>query len=332
MSDISLCMITKDNESTLYKALDSVKDLVDEIIIVDTGSSDKTIAIARTFRAIIYETSWENDFSKCRNLYLEKASKSWILVLDSDEYLDENSIDTIKEVISLSNNYKAYTLRITNLHHSEELNNTGPALRLFINSSNIRYEHRVHEQVCWSLIDNYGEKCISSIDATIYHTGYNISNDDMKKKIKRNFDILNSYNDKEKDDYYNYLLGRHYFDEYNYKNALIFFEKALENPNKVIGQIAYIRLARVFCLINFREFNIAIEEINSMKLEYTKFKDLYYTEYLLFRCYGYINEAINSLITYSKTINDDILYPTIYYVTDNIVIDNLNQLKIFLNN
>jgi len=79
MTTISLCLITKNEELFLEQCLNSVKDLVDEIIIVDTGSIDKTKEIAKKFTDKIYDFEWCDDFSKARNEFFKYATKDWIL-------------------------------------------------------------------------------------------------------------------------------------------------------------------------------------------------------------------------------------------------------------
>lgn len=88
MVTISLCMIVKDEEAVLKRCLDSVSDLVDEIIIVDTGSSDSTREIASRYTNKIYDFSWEDDFAKARNFAFSKATKDYIYSADADEVLD----------------------------------------------------------------------------------------------------------------------------------------------------------------------------------------------------------------------------------------------------
>ena len=82
---ISVCMIARDEEEHIAEALASVKDLADEMIVVDTGSKDATILEAKRHGAKVYEIHWNNDFSEARNFALSKATKEWILVLDADE-------------------------------------------------------------------------------------------------------------------------------------------------------------------------------------------------------------------------------------------------------
>jgi glycosyltransferase involved in cell wall biosynthesis len=96
---LSLCMIVKNEEKFLPRCLESVKDHVDEIIIVDTGSTDGTIEIAKRYNAQIYHHAWENSFSKARNYSLKYATCEWVIWLDADEEVDEEDAHKLKEVI-----------------------------------------------------------------------------------------------------------------------------------------------------------------------------------------------------------------------------------------
>lgn len=98
MAALSLCMIVKNEEKHLARCLSSVKDAADEIVIVDTGSSDKTIEIAESFGSKIFHFNWINDFSAARNYSLSKCSSDWILYLDADEQLNPDSVDEINRL------------------------------------------------------------------------------------------------------------------------------------------------------------------------------------------------------------------------------------------
>lgn len=98
MATISLCMIVKNEEETLERCLKSANQFVDEIVIVDTGSTDKTKEIAEKFKAKIYDFKWIHDFSAARNFAFKKATKEFILWLDGDDYITDENINKIKEI------------------------------------------------------------------------------------------------------------------------------------------------------------------------------------------------------------------------------------------
>src|SRR5699024_4807164 len=113
MISISLCMIVKNEEEVLEQCLDSISHLCDEIIIVDTGSSDKTKAIAEKFTNKIYDFQWIDDFSAARNFAFSKATKDYIFWLDADDILlneDQLKLNALKKCLnttidSVSMNY-----------------------------------------------------------------------------------------------------------------------------------------------------------------------------------------------------------------------------------
>lgn len=98
--ELSLCMIVRDEAANLPACLDSVQDLVDEIVIIDTGSTDHTITVAQTYGARVESYTWQHDFAIARNYALEFAQGEWILVLDADEILNTEVIPHIAQLIS----------------------------------------------------------------------------------------------------------------------------------------------------------------------------------------------------------------------------------------
>ena len=98
MIEISLCMIVKNEEKILTRCLDSVADLVDEIVIVDTGSTDATKKIAANYTDKIYDFTWVDDFSAARNFAFSKAEKDYIYTADADEVIDEENRKRFREL------------------------------------------------------------------------------------------------------------------------------------------------------------------------------------------------------------------------------------------
>jgi len=187
-------MIVKNEEKYLSGCLESVKNLVDEAIIVDTGSEDSTIEIAKSYGAAIYNFPWVNDFSKARNYALSKTTSEWILYLDADERLDAASLESLKTVIKGKNK-----LGVRCKIYNEDKISNKPKLqsytRLFKKSTDIEFRGKVHEQIDDSLLEqNYN---IINADILINHIGYSISKDGLKKKAERNLELLlNEYKEK----------------------------------------------------------------------------------------------------------------------------------------
>jgi len=204
-------MITRDNENMLGDCLNSVKDLVDEIIIVDTGSTDKTKEIASSFTDKIYDFTWVDDFSAARNESLKHATKDWILVLDADEVLCVNDYEQIKEAI---NNWSVVGYQIMTRNYSNDSSVSGwipsqddfskhftgwiPSIkvRLFQNGKNIAFTGEIHELVD----DNIEKEKIKTLTVPVHHYGASNSPEKTrayieltKKKIVSNPDNAKAY-------------------------------------------------------------------------------------------------------------------------------------------
>ena len=190
---ISVCYIVKNEENNLPRSLDSVKDQVDEIIIVDTGSTDNTIEIAKSYGAKIFESAWNNDFSTPRNMALENATGDWIIFLDADEYFTEQTRKNLRAIIEEGDKHNKEGLLVNLVNIDVDKNNkvldTTYLLRMFRSSLNCRYFGRIHEEL--KKPNGQGISKISIIPTNLlelYHTGYSASiNAD---KAKRNLKML----------------------------------------------------------------------------------------------------------------------------------------------
>lgn len=145
---ISLCMIVKNEENYIEHCLASVKDSVDEIVIVDTGSTDRTIEICESFGAKIVRYDWIDDFSAARNYGIDQAKGDWILVLDADEYLDEMDAGRLREYVSFLDKedfFASFTIRYD--YFQDGSWDEADIIRLFRNLDSIRYKGAVYESV-----------------------------------------------------------------------------------------------------------------------------------------------------------------------------------------
>ena len=144
---ISLCMIVKDEEKTLERCLNSVKSFIDEIIIVDTGSIDKTKEIAERFKAKIYDFKWVNDFAAARNFSFSKATSEYIMWLDGDDFIDNDNINKIEVLLkNFDNSYDYVNAEyILGRNLSSEVSYSLRRNRIVRGSMNFKWIGHVHE-------------------------------------------------------------------------------------------------------------------------------------------------------------------------------------------
>ena len=149
---LSLCMIVKDEEEMLPRCLAAVAPAVDEIVIVDTGSTDRTIEIAREYSATVIEREWTGSFSDARNVSFEAATGDWIIYLDADEVLVPEDVDRLRDLTGRTWREAFYLVETS---YTGELGDgaaiTNNALRVFRNRPHYRFEGRLHEQIAHNL-------------------------------------------------------------------------------------------------------------------------------------------------------------------------------------
>lgn len=188
---LSLCMIVKNEKSNLPACLASAQGLADEIIIVDTGSSDGTQDIARSFGAKVIQSNWQGDFSLARNLSLAEAKGQWIVWLDADDRLLEVDKIAIRKLVEADPGAKprAYGLMVKNSSDGGKTGSVFNQIRIFPNRPELRFRAPVHEQILPAL--EAANIPIEYTDIRILHTGYADPETSRAKQI-RNKTILES--------------------------------------------------------------------------------------------------------------------------------------------
>ncbi|MGE5593875.1 MAG: glycosyltransferase [Betaproteobacteria bacterium] len=205
---ISLCMIVKNEEEFLPGCLDSVKGVVDEIVIVDTGSTDRTVEIARQYEAKVYHYEWNDDFAAARNESLKHATCGWILVLDADERLGSDAAQALKRAASGSYPKAIYAARIVN--HSGAGSETEHYFpRFFPNHAGIEYRGLIHERpASWGSGPFPASRLPYRLKGfTIAHHGYQREVVQARDKLHRNIALLERVLQSEDNPYYRYKLG-----------------------------------------------------------------------------------------------------------------------------
>lgn len=276
---LSIAMIVKDEEKYLDKTLTALKPLMKEIeselIIVDTGSTDKTVEIAKSHTDKVYFKEWTGDFAEMRNESFKYATGDWILVLDADEELVEYEkfIEFIKS--DKSKVYKSLGVSLKNfLDESLDKYTRAPLLRIFKNEKGFRYEGSIHEQPVYQF------PVYNPVDGVMIfnHYGYIYEDESIRqKKMKRNEENLIKELEKEPNNpYINYQMGQNYMVLNKISEAIFYLEKSVKEYEKrnIIYIPAIIKLLGCYYVT---KQNLEIEELCYKYLKKDKKNiDIYY--------------------------------------------------------
>ena len=252
MSDFSFCIITKNEEKNIARCLEPLQKTGQEIIVLDTGSTDSTVSIAEKYTAHIYFFEWINDFSAARNYAMSKASNDFVLFLDSDEYTEDIDVAGIKKLIC---EYPEAIGRIIRRNQCPASGTDNPSKimvdrveRLF-DRRLYTYTGKIHEQVT----HRQGKKLYAyELPLTVLHDGYVGTLEERRKKADRNNALLfEELKSSPEDPYLYYQLGQSYGlcedaeQEYTYyhKGCSLPLDLSLEYVKIMIVSYGYAMLA-----------------------------------------------------------------------------------------
>ncbi|HKU69056.1 MAG TPA: glycosyltransferase [Candidatus Baltobacteraceae bacterium] len=232
---ISLCMIVRDEEAFLERCLASVRGAVDEIVVVDTGSTDRTVDIAREFGARIEHREWRNDFAWARNEAIALARYRWILQLDADEELLEESKSALRQIGRARSYLTGVWVRCIN-HADQYLGGENTishaVVRVFPNHERIRYHGTIHEFP--SLDGATTTLPAASAPLKIVHHGYTSGMMRDRDKFERNLRIIEAAIEREPEEEFNwYNLGMTTYIGGDYPRAVQAMERMWEIAARV---------------------------------------------------------------------------------------------------
>lgn len=229
MQTLTTFLIVKNEEHFISQCLESIQDISDEIVIVDTGSTDRTLEFIKNYNVKLYHYQWNNNFAEARNFALKQCTKDLILYIDADERLTDNSKNIINDIKNKQlQNKIAYLCKVRSVSNiNNNATNQMSYPRLFSNNPNIYFKNAVHEQILESLLEN--SYVIINSDIVILHYGYDYSPEILLTKAKRNLDIL--LNNPQNNWYYYFQLAQTTSIIGNLDDAFVYMNKALEFDN-----------------------------------------------------------------------------------------------------
>ncbi|CAM4353490.1 tetratricopeptide (TPR) repeat protein [Paenibacillus endophyticus] len=294
---ISLCMIVKDEELHLPRCLTSVQGIVDEIIVVDTGSTDQTVAIAERYGARVVLAEWEHDFAKARNTGLALAQGDWILFLDADEELDTHTgKQLLAEACQPVQGLFLQIWNVTGANDDERGGTVHPVLRMFRNDDLVRFEGSIHEQIAASLLRRWPRAVFQLTDTKIIHYGYRQDIVTQKNKLQRNMELLERAVQKEPDNsFHQYNIGVEYLRAGMPSKALEAFRSARQQQG--FEQLSYAHLVvkyEVRSLLSLSQWAEAADIARLGAAQFSDYPDLHHYHALALAQCGQLHAAVSS--------------------------------------
>lgn len=278
---ISLCLIVKNEADNIKQCLENLIHVVQQIIIVDTGSTDNTVELAQSYGAEIYNYEWNDDFSAAKNFALDYANGDWIIFLDADEYFSNETVANIPKLIQLyGSSCDGFLTQMANIDvdRNNMILDEFFTTRIFRNDKNMRYVGRIHEQInnlsgrknAWYKIEPNKIK--------LYHTGY--STHVIQQKCARNLKLLQEeFNENQE----NIDLYRYFADVYyglgKYDQAIEFAQKDIDTGRKEMSYAS--RSYRVLLnslRIQKKDFSIIEKALQKAMRDFPELPD-FYAEY-----------------------------------------------------
>lgn len=229
--ELTVCIITKNERERLRSCLQALQGQDVEIVVVDTGSTDGTKEMVSDYTDRIFDFVWQNDFSLARNFAASKASHDMIMMLDSDEYVQEMELNALAKAVEEHAGMVGRIRRINLLDRDGEQQEISEYISRIYNRRYYHYEGRIHEQIVPKVVTSEE----SSKDYKAYQTGVVVQHDgycgseaELKAKVERNITLLErELEEKGEDPYLCYQLGKSYYVAKDYAAAVAAFDRAL---------------------------------------------------------------------------------------------------------
>ncbi|TYP76341.1 glycosyltransferase family 2 protein [Paenibacillus methanolicus] len=306
---LSVQLIVRNEELLLPFCLASIKGIADEIVVVDTGSTDRTVELALSYGARVYAANWTDDFAYARNIGLDRTEAKWILCLDADEVLAAGA-DSLRGTLQTTS-AEAFWVTIDNvLGRLPEERLQHRMVRLFRNRPERRFRQRLHEQILPAILERSGQDTIAPSNLKLTHLGYFHEIKDQTDKQARNERILAAMLAETPDDpfaLYNWGVAKAHGGDQEQALQAMMTARSLAPP-----AIAY----RPGLVRDIARLLLAMERPNEAGLllaeesgNYPDYPDLHYLLGEAYRAQGLLPEALQALRQAAACPSDSALYP-----------------------
>ncbi|PKR86271.1 glycosyltransferase family 2 protein [Heyndrickxia camelliae] len=272
MSTVSLVLIVKNEEKKIKRCIESAKESVDEVVVVDTGSSDNTKKIAISMGVSMFDYKWNNSFADARNYAISKATSDWVFILDADEYFRQNYRQEIQNHIN--NGQAIGRVKVVNTYEQDGIMHEAVVYSLRLFPKGTRYEGRIHEQVVSDL-----PRKLTKIE--VLHDGYY-----KVDKSSRNIPLLQEeIKSNPNDPYYLYQLGKAYQSKENYLEANKYYQKSYMLINRTEPYAPSLIVQYIHCLSKSSQFVKGLKIIEKEERFLSSYPDFFFTKGILLMNY-----------------------------------------------
>ncbi len=280
MLPISVCMIAKNEEQHIEECLKRLKRCHCEIVLADTGSTDRTMELAAKYTDKIYHFDWINDFSAARNYVIAQAENDWILSIDCDEYLESIDMNALLELTRQHLQDVGQVLIRNRFTQNGQVSIENIRVSRFFNRNFFHFEGAIHEQLKKNSVCSSENYCDIKVDAekhcdeiisapnkafavpiTILHVGYNGSEEEMREKSLRNIALLEKELETQgEDSYLYYQLGQSCMRLKDFEKAYEWFNLGLSmDVDPTQGYVQNMVESYGYCLLDMKRYAEALQ-------------------------------------------------------------------------
>ncbi len=295
---LSLCMIVRDNEGTIRACLESIRPWVDEMIVVDTGSKDRTPDICHELGARVYRFPWCDDFAAARNESLKYAGGEWIFWMDSDDTISAENGRKLRELVQrpVAPNILGYVVQV----HCP-----GPAdddetdvtvvdhVKVFRNLPNLQFDGRIHEQILTAIRAAGGE--VAWTDLYVVHSGADHTPEGSKRKLERDLRLLElDRAERPNHPFVLFNLGMTHADAQNYPGAIEALERSLAISHPEESHVRKVYALLVSSHYQLEQYDQAWAACQRGRQFYPQDIELLFREGMLHHQFGRLEDAVAS--------------------------------------